>query len=288
MQGWNQGANSLGNAMIRIPQIRAMQQNRAAQLAIQSGRANALNAEAGARTEETSAKTKEILQRLTLAEALGQAAPEALKALQSGNVSDPSIGKYVGIASQVTGANKDDVVKTLRETLATALARGGNVAGAAAAENPAAVYKTDSDNAQKAATPIIAPNNSTLFDKSGNPIAQAASTISPSQTRFAPSTGLADALMQTGKGEQPLAKPAAPALPASVQSEVFKSLLANEGGGTNTTTALTGLQKAMGSAPAAQPAQNNSEILKQAQDAINAGADPTAVKARLLKLGIQQ
>jgi hypothetical protein len=221
-EGFNQGANNLGRAMIMIPRMRAMQNYRNQELQIRAAQEQSAAQERaaregliGAQTGESNAKTQEILKRLSLAEALGAKAAPAIRAFQAGNMSDPAIDDYLNTASEMTGANKGDVVKAFKGSLGTVLAAGGNTKLAGAVENPVSVANNEADNAQKAARPVVVGSGATLMKPDGSPLAEGGVTLNPGQNRFAPQN-LADAF--SGVQLNPQAQPEAQGQPMPSKS----------------------------------------------------------------------
>ena len=269
LQPVRQGVNSLGSAIVMAPRIR--QQVALLQARQQADQAQA--AEAASRTGLIDTQNQrgqfQLQQALALANRFQQ--PGAITKDKDGNMvidKDAVADVASAIGGMGTGANDAagglaNIFKSVNAPVQAGLERTSKESIAAASD------------AERANRPLVVPTGGTVMSPTGTPLGSGGVTLNPGQQRFAP-VSLAGALSQppgeddatdAGAPTEPLsmqapvaavpakASPAA-TLPPGVQAELFKALLANEGGGTNTQTAITGLQRAVATAaaPAAAPA----------------------------------
>ena len=315
---FQQGVGSLTAGLTRLPMIQAqgaMLNQRAGLYGQEATEAAARTGLIGAQTDEANSRVAELAQKGALVEALQKYAPAAQAAMAAGKLDDPSIDAFTGADSALTGVNKGDIQKSFATGLGTILARGGNVSGAAAVENPVSVSNNAADNATKAARPVVVPTGGTLMDPTGTPLGAGGVTLNPGQNRFGPQS-LAGALSanQTGPADvddpsqqggempapplvaqgqplpvKPVATKAPPQLPASVLAPLFKQALANSQGGTNTESAVQAVLDANAKvAPPAGAPTAGPAMVRVKHPNGQTGTIPTANLQAALKAGYQQ
>jgi hypothetical protein len=295
-----QGVNSLGSAIVMAPRIRQ-------QVALMQARQQADQAQAAeAASRGGLLDTQNQRAQLQLAQAMALAnrfkQPGAITTDKDGNMVIDK-GAIADVASAIggmgTGANDAanglaNIFKSANAPVQAGLDRTSKESIAAAA------------NAERAGRPVVVPNGATLMAPGGAPLGSGGVTLNPGQQRFAP-VSLAGALsqppasaaadqppgendatdagapmaalsMQTPVAMVPPKGTPAATMPPGVQAEVFKALLQNEGGGTNTQTALNGLQAAMATAnaPAAAPATAASSTVQPPTGPLTMSGIPVA------------
>jgi len=191
--GFNQAANNLSAAFIRRPAFaarNALYQAEAEKNAAMVGEVNARTGLYQNQSDLTSARVKELAQKGQLVEALQNAAPAAQRAMLDGKFDDPAIDQFTGATAALTGVDKGDIQKQMKQGLGTILAMQGKTPMAASVENPVSVNNNAVDNATRANRPVVAGNGSTVFSGDGSTVlGQAATTLAPGATRLSPAAG---------------------------------------------------------------------------------------------------
>lgn len=250
---------NIGQAMMTIPRIKAMQQYREQMAQTAQAREQSMAQEQAAREALlgsqkglADANTKSVLKKLSLVEALQSKTAPALEALIARDMKNPAIDDYVNTASAATEESKGDVVKALQGLLGSVTAAGGDTARGAALMNPVSVANNAADNAEKAGRPVVAGNGSTVFTPTGQPMATAATTLNPGQTRFSPSSNISSALTQVAQGQ--------PMQPKTserdrIKDEIAEKIILQQGDTGNGTTNTISSALAQMPQYAAQPSQ---------------------------------
>jgi hypothetical protein len=142
---WARGIRNIGTMIMQQPMLRAQAEQRSRQAQL----TGAQTEQAGARTRLLDAQTEELVRKGQLVTMLERSAPAAERAFAEGRLDDPSINDFTGAASALTGVNKGDIQKSMKQGIGTMLSRMGQVDEAAAVQNPNAVQKVTADNATR-------------------------------------------------------------------------------------------------------------------------------------------
>lgn len=272
-EGFNRGMGNIASALVRRPQIAAMQQYRNQQLQINAAREQAMAQEQSARTGLLTAQTgaiatgdKRVDDAQTSTAAFMKAqqnfkdnpTPENKQALEDATTDfsgKMATFKNVKVGDLVTALGKTGALNELVSPNPNMALAGGMQGGAAAIAN------NQADNVEKANRPLnitgalMTPDGKILGTAPRN-VPQGDVTVGDANTP--PLTTLA-----TGTP-----KPAG-ALPPSVLAPMFKQLLDNSSGGTNVVqaaSALKQLNSPAANSPNTQPATDSIPTVQSQQD----------------------
>ncbi|MDE2101774.1 MAG: hypothetical protein KGL39_31295 [Patescibacteria group bacterium] len=270
-QGFDRGIGNLGQAFMTIPRYAMMAKYRQQMLNTMGAREQAEGQESAARTALLTGQLAHLQSGDAAVNAAGKASADYMQNLQvyKDNPTKENLQALEDSTTSAAGAlsvaqkngDPQKLATTFQKIIALNSVAGGNVQQGANFQDPVSVANNAADNAEKAGRPVVAGNGSTVFTPAGQPLAMAASTLNPGQTRLAPQNNIASALTQVAQGQ--------PMQPKSSAYDTAKAQLAkaiilqqgNTGNGTTNTisSALAQMQQLdpanpPAAAPAAQPA----------------------------------
>jgi hypothetical protein len=149
---WVSGIRNIGTMIMQRPALQAQAQDRAAQA--EERRQRGLLYQQEIETQRTTAdknktETQDLIHKGQLVSNLEKFGPLAQRAIIEKRFDDPSIDNFTGAMAGLTGLNKDDIGKSLFESMSRIIARQGDLPGAAAVNDPNAAFKTTEDNATR-------------------------------------------------------------------------------------------------------------------------------------------
>lgn len=298
---WANSLRGIGHALVQMPAIRA-----AARAREQHGQlieAQTRHADASAESERQQgnfyhAKAADEESQTSS----GSRLAAALKKVATNPNDTNAVGDSLAELGHYFKRNPQEAANGFRTMLTTLTANAGKTDPKQLAVlngDADRVYATDEHNSLverlAAEKPIVAGNGSTIFAPDGTPLGQAAANIPQGNVRTMPSGGGAAAPV----GNVGIAPAPKTPLAEGIRAQLLKSLLSDPNFDTNNLPGI--LQRFDSSMPktseptpparvspqgTATPA-NASQLIQEAQQAIQRGADPAKVKARLAQMGIQ-